>query len=326
MHIPFLLRPAQKDYLWGGTHLKHEFAKDTSLSSLAETWECSTHPDGPSTVASGPYQGKTLQEVLTARPDFIGTHPKVVNGQIPVLVKLIDAQQNLSVQVHPTDDYAHSHEPGQLGKTEMWYILNARPGAKLIYGFKRTLTADTVRQSIQDDTLPRYLQEIDVHENDVFYIEPGTVHAIGAGIVLAEVQENSNITYRLYDYGRTDKNGQKRPLHVQQALAVANLQASGLPKSPMRVLNYQPGWADELLARCKYFLVKRVLLNRPAQQPLTYQTGRNSFHVLLCVQGEGGFVFNQSKLPFKKGDCLFVPADSVTLSIYGKTQFLQVSC
>jgi len=326
MHIPFLLAAVGKDYIWGGTRLKKEFAKDLSLSSLAEMWECSTHPEGPSRVASGPYQGKLLQEVLLQRPDFVGTHPVVKKGQLPVLVKLIDAQQDLSVQVHPADDYAHTHENGQLGKTEMWYVLQAEPGAKLVYGFRRDMSRELLLRTLKEKTFPQYLQYIPVHTNDAFYIEPGTVHAIGKGIVLAEVQENSNITYRLYDYDRVDKNGQTRTLHTQQALAVANLKAGRAPVQPMRVLNYQPGCAKELIGRCKYFLVERMLINCLPDQPLSYQTGHNSFRILLCIQGEGELVWAEDKLHFKKGDCLFVPADSVPLKVVGNTQFLQVSC
>ncbi len=326
MHIPFLLAPAGKDYIWGGNRLKQEFAKDFSLSSLAETWECSTHPDGLSQVISGPYKGKTLQEVLSLRPDFVGTHPKVVNGQIPVLIKLIDAQQDLSVQVHPSDEYAGIHENGQLGKTEMWYVLHAEPGAKLVYGFSRDMNKDLILKTLKDKTFTHYLQYISVYTNDVFYIEPGTVHAIGKGIVLAEVQENSNITYRLYDYDRQDKNGQARSLHIKQALEVINLKASKEPLQPMRVLNYQPGCAKELIGRCKYFLVERMLVNSSVKQPLAYKTEHNSFKVLLCVQGKGKLSWKDNNLDFKKGSCIFVPANSVPLQIVGKSQFLQVGC
>lgn len=326
MHIPFLLTPAGKDYIWGGTRLKNEFAKNLCFSSLAETWECSTHPEGPSKVASGPYNGQTLQNVLIQRPDFVGTHPQVVNGQLPILVKLIDAQQDLSIQVHPSDQYARVHENGQLGKTEMWYILHAEPGSKLVYGFARDMTKELVLKTLDDKTFPKYLQYIPVRTNDVFYIEPGTVHAIGKGIVLAEVQENSNITYRLYDYDRVDKNGQTRALHRQKALEVANLKASKEQLQPMRVLNYQPGCAKELIGRCKYFLVERILVNCPAKRPFSYQTGQNSFRVLLCTQGAGYLGWENGKLSFKKGDCLFVPASSILLDMVGNAQFLQVSC
>ncbi len=326
MHIPFLLAPVGKDYLWGGTRLKDEFAKDFSMTSLAETWECSTHPEGPSRVVSGPYQGKLLQEVLKNHPDFIGTHPQVTDGQIPILVKLIDAQQDLSIQVHPSDEYAQTHENGQLGKTEMWYVLHAEPGAKLVYGFAREMSKELIRKALQHKTLPQYLQYIPVHTNDVFYIEPGTVHAIGKGIVLAEVQENSNITYRLYDYDRIDKDGQARALHVEKALDVANLKSSREPIQPMRVLHYQPGCARELIGRCKYFLVERMLVNGTQEQPVVYQTDYNSFSVLLCLKGQGEIRWEEDKLSFNKGDCIFIPAKSVPLHILGNTQFLQVSC
>lgn len=326
MHIPFLLTPAGKECIWGGIRLKNEFFKNLCFPSLAETWECSTHPEGPSKVASGPYNGQTLQDVLIRRPDFIGTHPKVVNGQIPILVKLIDAQQDLSVQVHPSDEYARVHENGQLGKTEMWYILHAEPGAKLVYGFAHEMTKELVLKTLADKTFPKYLQYIPVRTNDVFYIEPGTVHAIGKGIVLAEVQENSNITYRLYDYERVDKTGQTRVLHRQKALDVANLRVSKEQIQPMRTLNYQPGCAKELIGRCKYFFVERILVNCSSKRPLSYQTGQNSFRVLLCTQGEGYMNWKTEKLSFKKGDCLFVPANSILLDIVGNVRFLQVSC
>lgn len=325
MHIPFLLAPVGKDYLWGGSRLKEEFAKDLSLPFLAETWECSTHPDGPSLVSSGPYQGRTLQEVLIERPDFVGAHC-LQNGQLPVLVKLIDAQQDLSVQVHPLDAYAQHHEDGQLGKAEMWYVLHADPGAKLVYGFRQDVTKELVLKTLQDNTFPNYLQYIPVHQNDIFFIEPGTVHALGKGIVLAEVQENSNITYRLYDYNRVDKHGHFRPLHVQKALEVATLTASCKPIQPKRVLHHQPGCAKELLIRCPYFEVERMLVDSSSECPFTYQTGKNSFHVLLCVQGKGTIRWEQDSLSINKGDCLFVPADSVALQWIGNFQFLQVSC
>ena len=225
---PFLLQPAAKDYLWGGSRLNDDFGKQIPVSPLAETWECSTHPDGLSVVSSGAYAGMTLREVLSLHPAYLGSHPLLLTGgrpELPILVKLIDAKKDLSIQVHPDDAYALSHE-NSLGKTEMWYVLHAAKDAQLIYGFRQNVTREQVIEGVQSGSLGNQLNHVPVAKDDVFFIEPGTVHAIGAGVLLAEVQESSNLTYRLYDYNRIDKNGEKRPLHVDKALDVANLAAS----------------------------------------------------------------------------------------------------
>lgn len=329
-NIPFLLRPAAKDYLWGGSRLNDEFAKGIDMSPLAETWECSTHPDGPSTVVSGPFAGQELGEVLAEHPEFLGTHSLQTTGgrpELPILVKLIDARQNLSVQVHPDDAYARENEGGSLGKTEVWYVLGARRDARLVYGFARDVTPAQVRRLAQNGRIEDYLNHVPVRRNDVFYIEAGTVHAIGAGVLVAEIQENSNLTYRLYDYKRKDKDGRERPLHINKALAVANLKGSAAPRQPMRVLRYAAGCASELLARCRYFQVERLLLNTETHRALTdFSTGSNSFHCLLCIEGCGVLSGEGVTLQFFKGDCLFVPADSVQLKLHGKAQFLNISC
>ena len=322
---PFLLRPVGKDYLWGGSRLNDDFAKGIDLSPLAETWECSTHPDGPSLVASGEFCGQRLDAVLKAHPEFLGTHPEV-RGELPILIKFIDARQNLSAQVHPTDDYAWSHENHRLGKTEMWYVLDAAKDARVVYGLRCGMDRQSLRRSIENGIVEKYLQTVPVHKDDLFYIEAGTIHAIGAGVLLAEIQENSNLTYRLYDYNRTGKDGKQRQLHIDKALDVANLRASAEPRQPLRVLKYRPGCASELLCRCKYFEVYRMLVNTERCRKLVgYQADSSSFRVLLCTDGCGCVDYgdNQSIL-FFKGDCIFVPADSVKLRIHGKATFLDV--
>jgi len=200
---PFLLKPAGKDYLWGGSRLNDDFAKSIEFTPLAETWECSTHPDGPSIVVSGEFSGEQLASVLKKHPEYLGTHP-CTSDELPILIKFIDAKNNLSVQVHPDDDYAREYENGSLGKTEMWYVLDAEKDAQLVYGLYRDMDKDKLRDSIQKGTLEKYLQKVPIKKDDVFFIEAGQVHGIGAGTLIAEIQENSNLTYRLYDYGRTD--------------------------------------------------------------------------------------------------------------------------
>ena len=319
---PFLLKPAAKDYLWGGTRLNNEFAKGIDLDPLAETWECSTHPDGPSVVASGEFEGQTLTQVLAEHPEYLGTrHP---DGKFPLLIKFIDAKKDLSVQVHPDDAYAMEHENGQNGKSEMWYVLDASKDAHLVYGLKHDCTEAEIRKAIADGTLLRYLQRVPIQKDDLFFIEAGTVHAIGAGALIAEIQENSNLTYRLYDYDRVGKDGKKRELHVDKAMQVANLKSSAQPRQPLRVLKYKQGAALEFLTRCKYFEAYRVLLNTERRQLVQYRADEVSFRVMLCIGGCGTIQFEGGSIPFFKGDCIFVPADSVTMTITGQAQFLFV--
>lgn len=321
---PFLMKPAAKNYLWGGNRLNEDFGKNIDLSPLAETWECSTHPDGPSIVASGELSGLNLRQVLAEHPEYLGTRHEE-KGELPILIKLIDAKQNLSVQVHPDDAYAAANEGGQLGKTEMWYVLEADEDAKLVYGLTRDLDKDTMTRSIADGTVERYLNKIPVRKDDLFFIEAGTIHALGAGVLVAEIQESSNLTYRLYDYDRRDKDGNKRELHVAKAMDVANLKESQAPRQPMHTMHYRRGYAAELVCRCRYFEVYRLLINTgPDSDNISYSAGKTSFSVLLCIDGGGKLSWSGGSLTYKKGDCIFVPADSVNMEISGKAKFLDV--
>lgn len=324
LNKPFLLKPSGKNYLWGGDRLNYDFSKNIDMSPLAETWECSTHPDGPSFVASGEYDGKSLVDVLKEHPDYLGTHP-VSEGELPILIKFIDAKKDLSVQVHPNDEYALENEHGQMGKTEVWYVLDATEDANLVYGLKHDAEKDEFRKSITDGTLEKFLQKVPVKKDDLFFIEAGTIHAIGAGALIAEIQENSNLTYRLYDYNRRDKDGNLRELHIDKALDVAKLKAEKEPMQPLRVLRYRPGCATEILSRCRYFELHRMIINTERSKQLVgYQADGSGFRVLLCIEGCGCINFEEESISFFKGDCIFVPANSVKLKIHGKAQFLDV--
>ncbi len=330
MNEPFLLGPAYKDYLWGGRRLKDDFGKDTELTPLAESWECSTHPDGESTVLGGRHDGEPLSKVMEGNPGYMGRHPLSLGlppGQIPVLVKLIDASERLSVQVHPSDDYAREHEDGKPGKTEMWYVLDATEGAELACGFLHDMDRGLLERAAADGTVLNHLQYVEVRKNDVFFLKAGTVHALGAGTLVAEVQENSSLTYRLYDYGRTDRDGRRRPLHIRKAVEAADLRAAGQPRQPVRVLRYEPGFAAELLCRCRYFQTERILLNTERVRGMAgLQTGDGTFNVLLCTDGCGVLYWDGGMIPFFKGDSIFVPALSVLCRLHGKAQLLRVSC
>ena len=326
MNRPFLLAPAAKDYLWGGSRLNDDFKLGINIYPFAEAWVCSTHPDGLSTV---PALSCSLSELLNSHPEWLGSHPLQTTGgspELPILIKLIDAKKDLSVQVHPNDEYAMLHE-GELGKTEMWYVLDSKPGTELIYGFKQNVNSNMVRSAVDTGTITSLLNHVEVHPNNLFFIEAGTVHAIGAGCLIAEIQESSNLTYRLYDYDRIDKDGHKRPLHIGKALEVMNMKSSATPRQPMRVLKYKNGTASELLTRCKYFQVERMLLNTEVnRQMAVFKTDSNSFHALLIIDGCGVMLGDGVNLPFFKGDCIFVPADSVDLKLHGKAQILNVCC
>ncbi len=323
---PFLLEPIGKDYLWGGRRLKDDFSKQIEMVPLAETWECSTHPDGVSKISSGKNKGKTLVEVLKEHPEYIGKYANK-KGQIPILIKLIDAAQDLSVQVHPDDKYAKEKENGSFGKSEMWYVLDAKKNAEIIYGFRHNIDEKKLRNSIVKGIIDKHLQHVKIKKDDIFYVEPGTVHGIGAGALIAEIQENSNLTYRLYDYNRVDKKGNKRELHIEKAMDVINLNAMPEPRQPMRMLKYQPGCAMELLCRCKYFQVERMLINTERCRSMAEVKGISlSFQVLLCTEGCGTVFTDKISFCFFKGDCIFVPAGSGVLKLHGKAQLLKIMC
>ena len=325
-HKPFLLSPAAKDYLWGGSRLNDDFKLNLPVTPLAEAWMCRTHPDGPSSV---PAFRCGLPALLAEHPEWLGTHPLQVTGgraELPILIKLIDAKQDLSVQVHPDDAYALAIE-GQWGKTEMWYVLDARRGAEIVYGFHQNMTGAKVREALERGTIRNCLNHVPAHRGDLYYIESGTVHALGAGCLIAEIQQSSNLTYRLYDYDRVGKDGKKRELHVEKALQVMNLRSSAAPRQPMRVLKYRNGGAGEHLTRCRYFQVERLLLNTEVcRDMMDFRTGSNSFHALLCTDGCGVLFGAEVLIPFFRGDCIFVPAESIPLKLHGKAQLLNVSC
>ena len=307
---PVKLTPAFKDYLWGGERLKTEFFKNTDLTPLAESWELSAHRDGQSVVASGEYAGLPLTDYLTViGKEALGTACEKY-GYFPLLIKLIDAKGDLSVQVHPSDEYALAHE-GEYGKTEMWYILDCEEGAALYYGFAGDTTREEYEAAIKEGRLTDILNRVPVKRGDVFFIHAGTVHAIGAGILICEIQQNSNTTYRVYDYNRRDKNGNLRPLHVEKALAVSDLkQSPALPAIP--------DGEDVLLAECGYFEVRRLRFAGEG----TVNATAESFAALTVTEGEGTLSDGESTLSFHKGDTLFIPAQEAAFTVTGGCEMI----
>ena len=300
----FKLKPSCKDYLWGGTRLRTEFGIEYDRDPLAESWELSCHPDGPSYIVNGEYAGKTLQEYIDAKgKEILGTDCQSFE-QFPVLIKFIDAKKDLSIQVHPDNTYALKNE-GQYGKTEMWYVMDAEEGASLLYGFNREVSEEEFEERIHNHTLLEVLNKVMIHKGDVLFIDPGTIHAIGAGSLIAEIQQNSNVTYRVFDYNRIGKDGKKRQLHVQQALDVVNLNPTPLK------WDFGPH-----LATCPYFTVDKVV------GPARGICSEESFVSILIVKGQGTVSCAGECAPAKQGDSFVLPAGSGGWAIDGNCEAL----
>ena len=300
---PIKLIPACQDYLWGGTKLREQFHVNSDMQPLAEAWVLSAHKAGESIVANGVDAGCTLSAYLANHADACGENAARFSN-FPILIKLIDAKQQLSVQVHPDDAYALEHEGG-FGKTEMWYVLSADEGAALYYGFERAVTPDEVRERIAAGTLDDVLHAVPVKAGDVFFLPPGTVHAIGAGMVICEIQQNSNTTYRLYDYNRRDAAGNLRELHIEKALAVSEL-------APAPVV----GGEGDVLADCEYFRVRKVEVSGETSEAVTTA----SFVSLVVVEGCGNLLMHGETMPLQQGDSVLIPAQTATYILEGNMQ------
>ncbi len=317
---PLLLKPVGKDNLWGGVRLKTDFYKDIPITPLAETWECSAHPDGPSVIVNGEFAGLALNEVLNLHPEFLGSKVDKRYG-LPILIKFIDAEKDLSIQVHPGDSFARKYE-NDFGKTEMWYVVDADQNALIIHGFAHDMNENMLRKSVKDGDLNKHLNKVKVHKGDVFFTPAGTIHGIGAGCLIAEIQESSNVTYRVYDYNRVDKNGKKRELHFDKAIQVLDMKAGQRYQQKARLVHYYPGCSRELLCRCEYF--ETVLLK--VTKGVAFTVRNTSFQVLLCIDGDGGLETKEYQKPlrFKKGDCIFIPAGLGRCFVIGECKLLKV--
>ena len=312
---PFFLKAPIKDYIWGGTKLRTLFGKESDYERLAESWELSCHPDGECTICGGEFDGMKLSGFISQHPEAVGTGFKS-GDRFPVLVKLIDAEKDLSVQVHPDNDYARKHE-NDSGKTEMWYVISADIGSELIYGFKEELTKEEFRQAIEDNTLMDKVNRVPVRQGDVFFIKPGTLHAIGKGILIAEIQQSSNVTYRVYDYGRLGADGKPRELHIEKALDVTNT-VPAEPKSPVYGMELD-GVVTQLLADCEYFNVNRHRIIKE----LELYADKSSFVHVLMIGGSGGeLIADNYTLPLTMGSSVFVPAGTGAFAIKGNCDII----
>jgi mannose-6-phosphate isomerase len=283
---PLTFEPVFRQYLWGGRNLETLFGRRLPPGIVAESWEISGHPSSTTRVLAGLWKGRTLPEVLDALgADLVGTRSAAMleKRTFPLLVKLLDANKDLSVQVHPDDANARLHENGELGKAEMWYVLHAGPGTELIYGLARGATKESLCRAIERDALAAWLHRIPIEAGDCYFISPGTVHALLAGAVVAEIQQNSDITYRIHDWGRVGADGVGRPLHIDRALSAIDWDRVELQKSKPAIIFEGGGVRRSLLAQCPQFTVERIDLVEGAE--FTGRCDGATFEIWGCVRG-----------------------------------------
>jgi mannose-6-phosphate isomerase len=311
------LSPTIKDYIWGGTRLTKEFEMVSFTDRQAEAWVLSCHGDGECTIENTDFKGRTLSDVLSNEgKDYLGTNCKKYEN-FPILIKLIDAKDNLSVQVHPDDEYALRVE-GEYGKTEAWYIMDCDEDAEIIYGFKSDITKEEFKKSIEENTLTDYVNRVKVKKGDIFFIQAGTLHAICKGILLAEVQQNSNTTYRVYDYGRL-QNGKPRELHVEKALDVTSTKALDASGKPMGETIQKDGYKETLLTKCDIFSMKRLDIEEKAE----IISDEKSFVSLVALDGNGVVMHEDTCVTLYKGESLFIPASFGKVEILGAVTVLE---
>ena len=315
---PIKFLPLLKQTLWGGDKIVTFKHLDSQLENVGESWEISGVKDNETIVKEGPLKGKSLNEVVAELKDrLVGKENYQRFGdEFPLLIKFIDARQDLSIQVHPNDEIAHKQGKPR-GKTEMWYLMESEPGARLYSGLKKQITPDQYKEMVDNDTICDALAQYEVKEGDCFFLPAGRIHAIGSGCFLAEIQQTSDVTYRIYDYKRKDKNGNYRELHTKLAAESINYQVEN---------DYRTHYVGRLnkgvsLVQCPYFCTAVYDLNEP--MTLDYSE-LDSFVILIGLKGEGRITDNEgNEVSIMAGDTLLIPATTETLSVSGTIKFLE---
>ena len=319
MLYPFTFKPILKKVIWGGSDICPFKGITPVENGVGESWELSHVEGNYSIVDNGELEGKSLDELIRSYgKELLGEKVMERFGTtFPLLIKFIDARDNLSIQVHPDDELAKKRH-NSFGKTEMWYVIKAEKGAGLYSGFSEQIDAEEYVKRVENNTIMDVLQRYDVNEGDVFFLPAGRVHAIGAGCFIAEIQQNSNTTYRVFDYGRLGADGKPRALHVEKALDVARLCPPERPAGPMGKPEQNGDCTSTLLAKCGYFTAR--LLDVAGSAPLC--ADGESFHSLLCLSGSGAVICGGGAVPFAKGDSLFLPAGLGAYTIAGRAQLV----
>ena len=313
----YKFEPLLKQTLWGGDKIIPFKHLNTKMEQVGESWEISGVKDFETIVANGPDKGKSLNQLVSEMKDqLVGKENYERFGdEFPLLVKFIDAHQDLSIQVHPSDEVAHRQGKSH-GKTEMWYALPSTPGAMLYNGLKQQITPEQYKQMVENDTITDALARYEVHEGDVFFIPAGRIHAIGAGCFVAEIQQTSDVTYRIYDFKRKDRNGNYRELHTQ--LAAESIDYTVLDNYRAE---YEPLKNEGVqVATCPYFTTAVYDLTEP--MTLDYSE-LDSFVILIAVKGEGRLICNGEEMPFQMGDTVLLPATTNEVRVEGEVKFLE---
>ena len=299
------MEPAFKDNLWGGTRLRDVYGKKCDYDIVAESWELSTHKAGQSIVATGKNKGLMLGEYINRFGRGILGWKCDPYERFPLLIKFIDSRESLSIQVHPGDDYALQKED-EYGKNELWYVVDCEPESYLYCGFSRDTDEAEVRRRIEDGTLTEILNKIPVKKGDSYFIENGTVHAIGPGVLICEIQQSSNVTYRLYDYQRRDKYGELRELHIDKAMEVTNFHEKDMEAAKTM--------------ECKYFSIEKSVFDGE----VSFNLDDSSFRAFVVLEGGGQVFCGEESLAYRPADCFFVPAGKKTVVFHGCGTVLKV--
>ena len=313
---PLTFYPILKERIWGGTKLKTYLNKPITSNITGESWEISTVENDVSIVSNGNFKGQSLNDLINNFPEAIlGTKVYEQFGkQFPLLFKYLDAREDLSIQLHPNDVLAKKRH-NSFGKTEMWYVMQADENARLIVGFKEKSSQEEYIKNINSKTLLNILDTKKVKEGDIFFLETGTIHAIGAGIVIAEIQQTSDITYRVYDFDRVDANGNTRELHIDLALEAINYDVVESQKKYPKVEN-----VSNEIVNCNYFTTNIIPLNGKAN----INKNKQSFTVFMCVDGSFEIAHQDHNHVYKKGDTVLIPAEMNEFQIVGKASILEI--
>ena len=313
----YKFEPLLKQTLWGGDKIIPFKHLDSQMDHVGESWEISGVNGNETIVAEGPDKGKSLNELTSAmKSQLVGKENyERFGNEFPLLIKFIDARQDLSIQVHPTDEIAH-RQGKERGKTEMWYALESAPGAQLYNGLKQQITPEQYKEMVENDTITDALARYEVQEGDVFFIPAGRIHAIGAGCMVAEIQQTSDVTYRIYDFKRKDKNGNYRELHTKEA--AESIDYNVLPD--YRTV-YQPTKNEGVqVVSCPYFTTAVYDLTEP--MTLDYSE-LDSFVILIAVKGDGKLICNGQETSFRMGDTVLFPATTDEVKVEGTVKFLE---
>ena len=307
----YKFRPILKTIVWGGEKIAPFKGIQTSQEHIGESWELSGVKGNESVIDGGRYDGKTITELAELlKGSLLGEKVYASTGtEFPLLIKFIDAKSDLSIQVHPDDALAAVRHNGSKGKTEMWYVVGADEGAHLLSGLKKEITPEEYVARVEDATITDVLTDYSVAPGDVFFLPAGRIHAIGAGSFIAEIQQTSDITYRVYDFGRKDAHGKPRELHIEQAKDAIDYQVW-----PEYRTSYDSTQPTSQLINCPYFVVHRVVVQ--VAQQIDFHC--DSFVVVVCLWGEA----NINGIKVRQGETLLVPASENVLYIFGNATFL----